>query len=237
MSSKIKTYCYDPAMLGPIPADGSADAHPFEHLTVQTGGSPSVTVSGNKWRLALDNTEEVQVAVIRMANGNLPFDIDDIKRFRIWLALSTALGSAASFVAGLADDTATDFSTVVPAVLYGASGSSAITVQARDGTNTLAATATGNTLATGVKKFTFDFSEGTHSQDAPDLSVGGKSKILGGIDNAYGEHQRFNLGSSRINLGAYTGSLMPVVQIQKTSSTDVGTLDVYRIELDVSVAG
>lgn len=232
MATRRKVICtrYDFLGGGIIPATAVSNG-PWVK-TITGAAPPTCALAGSEVVLALEATSQVQNVCLSHGN-HLGFDIDDLVRVTFWARLSVALSAAAAKVRfGMAAARNDDPDAITTSLLFGLNGTSAtVNVEADDGTNELAATSTGLTLATTLRKFQFDFTSGFHAQSPPSLSVGGKSKIIARMDNASGNLVEV-ASSVRLNLGAYTGGLQPFAQIQKTAATDVGSLAIRAIEIE-----
>ena len=232
MSKRKKTTIYD--FLGgmEIPAANANGAGPFVKTVT---GSGSVSITGGECLLALDATNEAQNVCLSMDNV-YPFDVDDLIRVSIWARLSVALGAAAKVRMGLASARNDDPDAIATSLFFGGTGDADIEVEADDGTNELAAVDTGLDWSTTLRKFVFDFSEGILSQSPPTLSKGGKYNVAAKVENASGFLRRV-AENSAINIGAHTTGLQLYAQIQKTATTNLGTLAISRIEVEHLIPG
>ncbi len=199
-------------------------------LVKKLTGDATIAKSAGAAVLALAATNEAENACL-YADDNLGFDIDDILQFRAWLKASVAIGTAAKWRCGLAAARNDDPDAITASVLFGGATSGVISAESDDGTNETAATSTGIVLGSTYKKLVIDFSKGFHSQSPPSLSYAGKYAVQFFAENSAGLLQRV-CESTRFNMGTYSSGLQPFVQLQKTSSTDVGTIQVARIEID-----
>lgn len=236
MATRRKVQCtrYEFRGAGIIPATVVSNG-PWKK-TITGAAPPTVALAGGEAVLALTADAQIQNACLSHGD-HLAFDIDDLVRVTFWARIAVALGATAKMRFGLASARADDPDAISASLLFGTNGASAaVNVEGDDGTNELAATATGQTLATTLRKFQFDFTSGLHAVAPPELSVGGKAKVIARMDNASGNLVEV-ASSSRINLSAYSSGLQPFAQIQKTSSTDVGSLAIAAIEIEHYVAG
>jgi hypothetical protein len=212
-----------------IPATGSNGSPMVKKITA-AGGAPTVSVSSGAATLAMDNTNEVQNLCLYQ-DDNLGFDIDDIKQVRIWASVSSAIGSSSKWRFGLSAARNDDPDAITASVFFGADGNTTINAECDDGTNEVAAASTGLTISSTPKKFVIDFSKGKYAQNPPNLSYGGKYAVELFAEDSNGLLKRV-LSSTRFNMGAHSTGLQVLAQLQKTLSTNTGTLKIHRIEVD-----
>lgn len=216
-----------------IPAAGSGTGFPWVK-TITGAAPPTCAVSGKRLRLALTSAAQAQNVCLSFDNV-LSFDIDDIVRATFWLAVSTAIGATAKWRVGLASARNDDPDAIVASLFIGASADANLDIECDDGTNETAATSIGMTIGTTLKKVVFDFSDGIATAAPPSLSAGGKAKIICKVENGNGQLLQV-AKSTTLDMSAYSAGLQPYAQIQKTSSTDVGTLEIEAIEIEERVA-
>jgi hypothetical protein len=220
--------------------DFNGDAVPTSQNVVIVGnGPPTAVVTGGRLELALEATDQEQVVCWNLGAAVIPFLITQLLRVRFVLQMDVALTTAQESVhwgigSARIDNT---IAGIVAHCAYGIVGANSnVIVRSQDGTNTLAATATGETLtvAEGRKKFSMNLAEGMAAAEPPAPQQGGRARIILGIDNPFGEHRVINnqLGAAIANMSAYALGVMPFVQIQKTAGAGVGAVGVESIELD-----
>lgn len=238
MSRKVKTTVYD--FLGgmAIPAATSAGGSPWVYKKTAAAGTPTLAPSRGEFVLGLDATAEIQNLCLYFED-DLVFDVDDLVRASFWLRLSVALGTTAATTKatwGLASARNDDPDAITASLFFNAKASASVNVECDDGTNEVAATATGQTLATTLKKFVLDFASGSHYQSPPSTSVGGKYAVQAFMEDSGGFLRRV-APATRLNVGSYSAGLQPFFQIQKAANTDLGSLAIARIEIEHYVAG
>lgn len=201
-----------------VKADTSAAGAP----TVQTGSSGAMELT-----LAADNEAEN----LCLYTSVLPYDVDDIIRFRMRMALSAALAAAVSAAWGMISARNDAIDTIAEALIFRAIGNNTVVAESDDGTTDNDDIATGETLSTTPKWFEVDLSEGGLTQSPPSLSLGAKADARYFISNANGSKRRVASGT-RFRIDAYTGGLQFFCQLQKTADAAVGTLYAYEFEIE-----
>lgn len=202
---------------GSIPVAADNAGQPFVFLA-DTGSPTGTYVDGSPRgavAIALAATNEAEIANLYNAD-NLNLDIDNLKDIEFHCRLSVALGGSAECAFGLAGDRNDTLDSVAQHAWFRLIGSSAVLLETDDGTTDVDDVATGITLATTYKRFVISFAEG-------------KSKV-----RFYGDDGNGNLaalGGRTFDMSAYAGSLQLYVQIAKTSSTNVGTIEIDRVTI------
>ncbi len=199
------------------PVVASPDGTPWRRKTTQTGGAPTVQANAGFLDLALDNTNEVQVAKLYFGN-DLSFDIDSLIKVRFWAKITASLNAAVSAALGLAIGENDTIGAIADVLLFRLIGNNNVVIDTKDGTNTQAQIATGQTLAATVKRFEIDFSQGL-------------ADVRFLMDTADGALRRV-AGKTTFNLSAYSAGLQPYFQIQKSANAATGTLSIQRVEID-----
>jgi hypothetical protein len=138
------------------------------------------------------------------------------------------LPAAVTVSFGLATARNDAIASITNRLLWQLVGDNNVKLQATDGTNTLAATAVGQTLTTTMRRFQLDLGSGILTRSAPNLSLGGKANVLARMDNGRGDLRNV-LPNSPINLSALTSNVQPFFQVQKTSGTAVATFSIERV--------
>ncbi|MBL9125840.1 MAG: hypothetical protein JNG90_19520 [Planctomycetaceae bacterium] len=201
-----------------IPAVGSPTGIPFcKNLT----GSATVQgANGGGLALALTNANEAQNGNLYMGDV-LPFPIADIKWVDFWAKLSTALGASALCGFGLASARNATLDSITERAMFRiAAGASAVTVETDNNVVDSGKIATGLALANRWKHFRIDFEESTL----------GRKDVRFFMDNERGQLQRVAPKTVFSMDGA--GNLQLLAQIQKTATTDVGTLNIARMRIE-----
>ena len=188
-------------------ADTSAAGSP----TVQTGSSGAM-------ELTQVNTNEAENLCLYYGDV-LPYDIDDLVRFEMWVAVTASLNAAISAAWGLTGARNDAIDSIAQAALFRVIGNNNVDV------------ATGETLSTTFKRFVIDFSAGNLAQSPPSRSLGGTADVRFHIGNSAGLLRRVAAGT-RFNMSNYTGGLQPFFQIQKTADAATGVLYVLGGEIE-----
>jgi len=200
-------------------ADTSAAGAP----TVQSGSSGAMELT-----LAADNEAENNCIYF---GDVLPYDVDDIIRFRMLMALSASLPAAVSAAWGMTGARNDAIDSIAQAAIFRAIGNNTIVAESDDGTTDVDDVATGETLSTTPKWFEVDMSEGMLTQSPPSLSLGSKADLRYFITNANGQKRRVAMGQ-RFRLDAYASGLQFFAQLQKTAAASVATLYFYEAEIE-----
>ncbi|HSG70825.1 MAG TPA: hypothetical protein VLA12_10445, partial [Planctomycetaceae bacterium] len=127
-----------------------------------------------------------------------------------------SIDTATSIAFGLAGDRNDAIDSIAQNCLFRLIGSSSVVVETDDGTTDNDDVATGQTLVDSYKTFKVDFSAG-------------KSNIKFYMSDGNGAMKRVASGTT-FSMAAYTASLQPIVQIQKTSDSNADgvTLDYFH---------
>lgn len=174
--------------------------------------SPSAT---GEVALTLAATNEIENVCLDFGDI-LPFDIDNLlsAEFRVKVSGCTSGTIITWGLQSARNDDTNATTNNVQFKMVGATSTTAVVVETDDNVNDINTIATGQTLATVYKRFYIDFS-------------GGKSNVKFYIDG-----QRV-AASQVFNMVNATSSLQPFVQIQKAANTNVDsvTIDYIRVEL------
>lgn len=194
-------------------------------------GSPTVqSGSLGAMELTLDNTNEVQNLCFYMGDV-LPYDIDDIIRFELWVKITASLNAAISAAWGLAGARNDAIDSIAQAALFRVIGNNTLVVETDDGTTDKDDIATGETVAATYRRCVIDFSQGLLTQSPPALSKGGKADVRFFIDNNQGALKRIAPGTL-FDMSAYSDGLQVFAQLQKTAATAVATLSILGGEIE-----
>lgn len=214
-----------------IPATASSDAGIWTKA-ITGAAPPTVAVaSGGAVELALTADEQIQNACLYMGDV-LPYDIDDLIRVDFLAKMSGTLGSASSIAFGLASARNDAIDSIATAALFRAIGNNTVVLETDDGTNEVDdGSSGGETITTSYKRFAIDFASGVKTQSPPSASLGGKADIHFYISNSNGSLRRVGQNSAH-SMNAYSGNLQLLAQIQKTSSTNTGTLSILEVDVE-----
>lgn len=170
--------------------------------------SPSAT---GEVALTFDNTSEIQN--VCLSHGNvLGFDIDNIQQVEYRVKFVATADTATTLVVGVGSARNDNPDSVAANAYFKCAGSNAIVVETDDGVNDNDDKATGKSLVASYKRLVIDF-------------TGGKSNVKFYVD---GDRVA---ASTTFDMSNYSGSLQPLVQLQKTAdtNTDSVTVDYVRI--------
>ena len=190
---------------------------PWAIADTSANGTPTyavVTPSQNgEIALTFDNTAEAQNVCLSFGD-KLCFDIDNLIEFecRVKQGQTTA-DSATSAAWGLAGARNDAIDSVAQAAIFRIIGDNTIVCESDDGTTDKDDISTGGkTLSTTYKRFVISFANG-------------KSDVRFFIDG-----ERVAAGTT-FDMSAYTGSLQPFIQLQKTADTNTDSLVVDYVKV------
>lgn len=221
MSRKAFTDIYHFNGAAAVPAVASRDGGKWTKA-ITGAAPPTVVEAGGYMALSLTNANQVQIACLYQADI-LSYDIDDLISARFWARVTTALTGTADLAFGLASArNDTHDSIAQMAVFRCVQGSSTVLVETDDGTTDNDDKSTGGqTLGSTLKLFEINFEKGT-------------SDVRFLMGDANGNLRRVAKDTT-FSMAAYTGGLQPIATIQKGSGTDVGVLELKRIEIDYRI--
>lgn len=204
-------------------APQAAAAGEFEWVKADTssGGSPTVlSVDGSKngaIALTHDSTNEIQNLFLYHGD-HLNFDLASLLRASFRIKVTASLNAATSMAWGLTGDRNDAIDSVAQAALFRIIGNNTVVVETDDGTHDNDDVATGQTVVATYKWFVIDFTAG----------VSDVRFFMGDANNKLTRVAR----NTTFDMSAYTGSLQPFFQNQKTAATSVDalTIDAVRIE-------
>lgn len=209
---------------GSLPTSATAGT-PWVIDDTSSSGTPTyVYVDGSlTGEVAIDFDSQSEVQNVALHFGDvLCMDIDKIKwaEFRVKMNQS-ALDAATMLAVGLIGDRNDTVDDIAQAALFrvvGSDDTDAVVVETDDGTNDNDDKATGQTLVDSYKRLRIDFSQGTDD-------------VRFYMDDGNGALKRV-ASSTTFDMSNYTGSLQPLVQLQKTadSNTDGVTVDYVHVE-------
>lgn len=194
----------------------AADNSLFRIADTSGSGTPTYAfVDGSSsGEIAITLASATEVENVCLYQGDiLQYDIDKIREveFRVKVG-ATTLDSATSLVFGLAGDRNDTTDSVAQNCWFRLVGSNSVVIETDDGTTDNDDVATGKTLSTTFKDFKISFANG-------------KSDIRFFID---GEPVAT---STTFSMAAYTGALQLLVQLQKTSDSNVDSVTIDRISI------
>ena len=206
-----------------------ADSGGAGELVKKETGNATVTIASGRAVLALDATNEAQAATLYMGDV-LDYVVTDIRRLHIWADISAALTGIAKARFGLGTAQNDDPDAMTKSILWGLDGSANVNVESDDGVVDVPPVATGNTLGTTLRKFTFDLTSGRASSTPLGISKAGPASVQCFMDNVDGVISPV-IPNSAFDIAA-AGGLQFFAQIYKGASTDVGTLRVRAVEIE-----
>ena len=211
-----------------IPVAASNDGGLWNSLTVETVGTPTVAVAAGKAKLALDNTDEAQTAVLYWGDV-LALDIDQLNSVDIYARVGATIGATEDVMFGVAAAHNAAADSVADAAWFRADGSDSILAQTDDGTNDLSA-ATGLSISTTLRRYRIDFATGIKS-NVGIASVGGKASVLFSGENA-NDLLRPVARSTQFDMSNYAGGFQLYARVDKSGGTGVPYLEIERFVVD-----
>lgn len=190
---------------------------PWAVADTSAAGTPTVaTVSPSatgEVAITLAATSEAENVCLSFGD-KLCFDIDNIQCFEARVNVAAML-SGSELVIGLGsarNDTTDSVAANAWFKMVGASSVTALVVESDDGVTDRDDIATGQTLSSTYKRLVIDF-------------TGGKSNVKFYVDGVrVGEATVFDMSQ-------YSGSLQPIIQLQKTVNTNVTAVTVDYVEV------
>jgi hypothetical protein len=193
----------------------SADpATPWMIDDTSAAGAPTYTKGTSVATLKLAATSEVENVCLHF-NDSLDFDIDDIQRVEMRVALDAVLTTGTELCFGVGSARADTSDSVAANAWFKMVGATSITLvycETDDGTRDVDDISSGATLGTTYKRFVIDF-------------AGGKSNVKFYIDG-----QRV-AASQTFDMSGYSAGLQPIFQIQKAANTNVNGVLVDYIKV------
>jgi hypothetical protein len=218
-----------------LAAAGSGAGGPFVKADTSASGSPTVGgLTGGGIQLKLASTSEVENLCVYMGDV-LPFDIDDLISVEIIAKTVATLDSATSIAFGVCSARNDAIDSLAAHASFRCIGDNNVVVETDDGTNDNDDVATGLTLGTSWKRFAINFAERNTTMEPPSVSLGRKSNIGFYGANNNGSLRRVASGT-RFDMSNYTSGLQLYAQIQKTADTNVDSLDILEMTVEVNQA-
>jgi hypothetical protein len=191
-------------------------------------GEATVARVPDGWRLRLTDADEAQSARVDMG-GELLFDVDKLRLVTFTIS-GTAIPAGVEAYFGLAIANQAAINDIATRVLFGSSGSNALSLRVDDGVVDSGAVPTQFEIPIGRKaEFTIDFANGLESAIPAYLSRTGKDALqfYGTVGGSLTMLQRAGLG-----LTHYSSGLQPYVRIGKASGTAAADLFLHRLEIE-----
>lgn len=184
-----------------------------------SAGTPTyLAISGGGMKLTLAATSEAEV-VTMYQNDVLPFDIDEIQNMTFYAKVA-GIDAVTTLTMGLATaqaDTDDNITNNAWFRMEGSASTTAVVAETDDGTTDNDDKSTGTTLASTLKKFVIDFTNG-------------KSDVRFYIDEAR------VASATAFDMSAATGNLQPFFQLQKASGTGVPSVTIEHVKVTYSKA-
>lgn len=235
MSRQTRRYVYDFRGHMLFPPIGSGAGSPFATvISADGGGQPTVKgATGGGLALAFNAVADVQI--VSLYQGDiLPWDIDDLIRVEFLAKAVATLDSTTQMAFGLASARNDAIDSIAEAALFRVIGNNNIVVETDDGTNNNDDVATGQVMGATLQRFAIDFATGVSTNEPPSLSTGRKSNIQFFCGNANGSLRRVASGT-RFDMSNYSGGLQLFAQIQKTADSNVDSLTIMEIAVEVTL--
>ena len=179
---------------------------------VTTTGSNTTTLLGGTNGEMTSTLADTEIQNVCVSFGDdLNFDIDSLIHAEFRVKTVAALDSATTLTFGMGSARNDAPASVAALAFFQCAGANTVTVETDDGTNDVAATATGTSLVATYKKFVIDF------QNIVDVKF-----YIDGVRVG---------ASTTFDMSNYSSGLQPIVQLQKTSdaNTDSVTVDYVRV--------
>ncbi|MFA5911842.1 MAG: hypothetical protein WC815_23930 [Vicinamibacterales bacterium] len=230
-NTDIIRYRFRGAQAPPLVASRNQD---FCSLLVGAGGPTVQAVAGGAMRLLIDNDAEVETACLYQ--GDIyPWDINDLVRVEFLIRSVVAFGAGNTVFWGLAAAQNVDPTAIATAIGFRMTANDNVVIDSRDGTNTVAAAATGQTLGAVYRRAVIDFSSGGLTQDGPTASVGGLADCRFFLSDARGSLRRVAAGQ-RFRMDAFAGQLQLYAQLNKTAANaSVPQIEILGIDVEVKL--
>lgn len=234
MARQTRKYCYDFRGELALAAAGSGAGGPFVKADTSAAGSPTVGgLAGGGIRMLLASTNEIENLCIYMGDV-LPFDIDEIISVEIIAKTVATLHATSQIAFGLCSARNDAIDSLAAHASFRCIGNNAVVVETDDGTNDNDDIATGLTLGATWKRFRMDFAARNTTIEPPSVSKGRKSNIEFYGANANGSLRRVASGT-RFDMSNYTAGLQLYAQLQKTADTNVNSLDIMEMSVEVNL--
>jgi hypothetical protein len=220
---------------GKLPAlsSGPGGSHLVRQLAT---GTPVIQSSGERLELALAATNEAEVARVFMGD-NLMFRAWNIRWAEVRAALVTPLGATASLAFGFGSAVNNTLSDITYHTMFRVNGTGNLLIETDDNVNDLSYDS-GKAMPTTPKMFVFDFATGLVYVSPPGVSRGGLGAAKFMMEDSENNLRQlcpqrdFNVSQwPTFEASAANGKCQFFAQIQKTASTDLGTLALYSIDV------
>lgn len=216
-----------------FPATGAGV--PWVKTDTSSAGAPTMLgLLGGGVRLLLASDVEAENLCLSFGNV-LAFDIDDIIRF--WVIAKTpiaTLDSTTQMAWGMSSNRHDTIDSIAEHLLFRCIGNNDVVVESDDGTTDLDDKPTGLTLGSSWKRFECDLASRNTTIEPPSVSKGRKSNVEFYGSNSLGSRRRVASGT-RFDVSAYTGGLQPIIQLQKSSDSNVDALDILEFGVEYNL--
>lgn len=202
---------------------------PWAKADTSSAGSPTLTTSNGEMVATIVNTNEVEN--LCLYHGDiLSYDIDDLVRAEFYFrATCTTNGTIVVGLAATRNDDPDSISAHAHFRLDGATNE--IKIETDDAVTDIDDKATGIILPTArTTKLVIDFAGGLQTLGPPNNSLGGKGAVLFYVEDARGQLRRV-CKDTAFNMSSYTGKFQPLMQVQKTASTDTPIAQLRRVKI------
>jgi hypothetical protein len=206
------------------PVVGSADSGFWRSKL--TGTPATIQAAGGFMALALAATNEAEVASL-YGGDVLGVLIAKIIQIEYWIKVPVTIGTNGDCVFGLSAARNDTINSMAAAAWFRMTGNNQLLCETYDGVTAIRGKATGLTLGTSVVRCVIDFATGIQTV-SPGPSLGTPNNILFSVENARGQ-LRPVCRSTVFSMPGYALGLQPIVQLQKASSTDLGSVSVQRV--------
>lgn len=212
--------------IGKVPTVADATHGPWAKTVTAAGGSPTVKNTNGALELTMDDTDEVQNLCVNFGD-ELSYDIRDIIKVEFLARFSASFASQVSAAFGLSSARNDAIDSITELAAFRVHEDNAVHAETDDGTTDLDDKDTGLTALTEWQNFVIDFARGVKTNSGV-ASVGGRANIQFLMDNADRLLRRV-CDNTVFDMSQYSGQLQPFFQIQKTSSTAVGSMYIKEI--------
>lgn len=235
MAKSGRIYRYDFRGHQGFPATASGVGTPWVIADTSSSGTPVFGgADAGGYAMTFDSQVEAQNLCLYFGDV-LSFDADFIRKASFIIKTNQAtLDTTTSIAWGMTSNRNDAIDTIAEGALFRVIGNNTVVVESDDGTNNNDDIATGLTLSTDWKRFTIDFVTGVFTQSPPALSLGRTSNVWFYGANANGSARRVASGT-HFNMVNYSAGLQPFIQIQKTSDSNVDSVNILEVEIEMDM--
>lgn len=205
-----------------FPVAASPDGQPWRKKITSTSGNATVAATGGAAKLTLSADNEVQNLCLYWGD-DLTYLLSRLVSARFLVKVPSAVGANTTISWGLASARNDTPGSIATRALFRLNASNALKLDTDDGTNESASIDAGVTVGTGMFECVIDLASGIVST-VPATGGLGDTRFLVDKNSML---QRVG-GGTRFNLSAASGSVQPFFQVQKTASTDTGSLEIVE---------